>query len=326
MNLEILSNARNKVGSENYTNEFVMPLPTLLDAENKEMYMRILNISYPLTIENVKKETCGVRIKLSFPATSDSGIELKYETDMMYIPGGSYTLEKLLSVLNSYVNEYDVEFSILNGGRIGVTYSIQREYWFSDATITVSGKGVPNQIWQVFSQNTDEGDELEIEITDTLQYILGLKQIIVHPVVEEYKKDVTSYFRLTGMSVDQATFDSYNLFHFMNKANKKGNNNFACSYMSKFLPDISGGVDKMFIYCEELEMSIVGDTYARLLAMVPLKAKNRGTGALCVYTPPDVRRKLIKSRIDQFTIGLYDSTYTLIPFSSGTISIECVIE
>jgi hypothetical protein len=96
--------------------------------------------------------------------------------------------------------------------------------------------------------------------------------------------------------------------------------------MSKFLPDISGGVDKMFIYCEELEMSIVGDTYARLLAMVPLKAKNRGTGALCVYTPPDVRRKLIKSRIDQFTIGLYDSTYTLIPFSSGTISIECVIE
>ena len=77
MNLQIVSNARNKVGSENYTNEFVMPLPTLLDAENKEMYMRILNISYPLTIENVKKETCGVRIKLSFPATSDSGIELR---------------------------------------------------------------------------------------------------------------------------------------------------------------------------------------------------------------------------------------------------------
>ena len=105
MNLQIVSNAENKVGGENYTNEFVMPLPTILDAENKEMFMRVLNISYLLTIEHVRSDTCGIRIKLSFPATSDSGIELKYETDMMYIPGGYYTLEKLLNVINSYVNE-----------------------------------------------------------------------------------------------------------------------------------------------------------------------------------------------------------------------------
>jgi hypothetical protein len=71
MNLQIVSNARNEVGGENYTNQFVMPLPTLLDAENKEMFVRVLNISYPLTIENVRKETCGIHVKLSFPTTSD---------------------------------------------------------------------------------------------------------------------------------------------------------------------------------------------------------------------------------------------------------------
>ena len=323
MNLQIVSNAKNRIGGENYTNEFVMPLPTILDAENKEMFMRVLNISYPLTIENIRERTCGIRIKLSFPTTSDSGIELKYETDMMYLPAGYYTLEKLLNTLNSYVDEYDVQFLILNGGRVGVSYSIEREYWFSDETIKESGKDTPEQIFQTFSQNTDNGDELEIEITDTLKYILGLTEITVHPLVTEYK---SNYFTLTGSSVDYATFNSYNWFHFMNKANKQGDNSFATSYMGKFLPDISDGIDKMFIYCEELEMSIVGDTYGRLLAIVPLKAKDRGNAALCVYTPADTRRKLIKARVNQLSIGLYDTTHKLIPFSGGTVNIECIIE
>ncbi|CAB4006572.1 Hypothetical predicted protein [Paramuricea clavata] len=90
-----------------------MPLPTHLDAENKDLFMRVLNISYPLTIENVKKDTCGVHIKLCFPTTSHLGIEIKYEMDMMHLPAGYYTLEKLINVLNSYVSEYDIQFSIL---------------------------------------------------------------------------------------------------------------------------------------------------------------------------------------------------------------------
>ena len=192
---------------------------------------------------------------------------------MMYVPAGYYTLEKLINVINSYVSEYDVQFSVLNGGRIGVTYNIQRDYWFSDATITMANQGTPAQIFQVFPQNTDDGNELEIEITDTLKYILGLREITIHPLVKEFKdNDVT----LTGTSIDKATFDSYNWFHFMNKANKQGQNSFACSYMGKNLPDISDGIDKMFIYCDQVEMSIVGDTYARLLAIVPLKPKDRG--------------------------------------------------
>jgi hypothetical protein len=169
-------------------------------------------------------------------------------------------------------------------------------------------------------------DELEIEMTTTLQYILGMKEIIVHPLVMEHKSSLINYFDLTGWVVDQKTFDSYNWYHFMNKANKKDANGFACSYMGKILPDISDGIDKMFIYCDQVEMLVVGDTYARLLAIVPLKPKDRGNGSLCVYTPPDIRRKLIKSRINQFNIGLYDTTHTLIPFSGGTVNIECVIK
>ena len=89
---------------------------------------------------------------------------------------------------------------------------------------------------------------------------------------------------------------------------------------------MSDGIDKMFICCEEVENSIVGDTYARLLAIVPLKAKDRGSGALYTYTPPNIQRKLVKARINELNIGIYDTTFTLIPFSGGTVNIEYVIE
>ena len=293
------------MGGENFTNSFVMPLPTIFDAENKDMYMRVLNLSYPLTIENVKEETCGIRIRLAFSATSDSGIELKYETDM-FIPPGYYTLVKLIDVINSYVDEYDVKFTILNGGRIGVTYNITWNYWHSDDTIQYTNKGLPAQYFQKWPQITDYGDELEIELTPTLKYMLGMNDFRVHPLVQNFK---TNYFDLTGISIDAATIRGYNWFHFMNKACKEGNNPFACSYMGKFLPDISDGIDKMFIYCDEVENSIVCDTYARLLAIVPLKAKDGGNGALCMYTQPNIRRKLIKARINQLNIGLYDTTH-----------------
>ena len=39
MNVQIVSNAMNQVGGVNYTNKFVMPLPTLLDGENNCLCM-----------------------------------------------------------------------------------------------------------------------------------------------------------------------------------------------------------------------------------------------------------------------------------------------
>ncbi|CAB3982219.1 Hypothetical predicted protein [Paramuricea clavata] len=315
MNVQIVSNARNDVGGTNYTNEFVMPLPTLLDAENKELFMKVLNFSYPLTIENVQNKQCGVQL------TSDSGIEIKFKTDM-FLPPGAYTLEKLLDTLNTFVSEYDVNFTVLNNGRIGVTYNIEREYWHSDIHIQRLGTKPPHQVYQIFSQNTDNGDEFEIKFTESLEYMLGVRKLIVHPDVAETKLkwESGSFFFPNHL---QPPHDWY---RFMNKTNDSGNNNFACSFMGQALPDISNGIDKMFVYCDQLEMSIVGDTYAPLLAIVPLKARDWGSGALCVYTPPNTRHKLIKSKINEFKIAIYDTTHTLIPFSSGTVNIECVVE
>ena len=48
----------------------------------------------------------------------------------MFIPPRYYTLEKLVEVINSYVDEYDVKFMILNGGRVGVTYNIVWDYLY----------------------------------------------------------------------------------------------------------------------------------------------------------------------------------------------------
>ncbi|CAB3977904.1 Hypothetical predicted protein [Paramuricea clavata] len=292
-----------------------MPLPTLLDAENKELFMRVLNFSYPLTIENVKHEQCGVQLFMRFPTQSDSGIEINFKTHMMYLPEGSYTLQKLIDTLNTFVSEYDVNFTILNNSRIGVTYSIEREYWHSDETIKRVGSKPPHQIFNVFSQNTDNGDEFEMVFTESLEYMLGMREIKLHPDVIK-KKLQRSLFPSTIKAS----------FYYMNKTNASGDNKFACSFMGKALPDISNGVDKMFVYCEQLEMSVVGDTYAPLLIIVPLNNNDRGSGALQVYTPPNTRRRLIKSKIDQFKVTIYDTTHTLIPFTSGTVNIECVVE
>ena len=126
MNLQIVSNAKNITGGENFTNEFVMPLSTILDTENRDMYIRVLNISYPLTIQNVLKNKCGIAVRMKFPVVGNNiNINVKYETDMMYLLPGYYTLKEMVNTLNAFVDEYDITFKILNGGRIGVSYSIE---------------------------------------------------------------------------------------------------------------------------------------------------------------------------------------------------------
>jgi hypothetical protein len=63
MNIQIVSNARNKEGGVNYNNVFTMPLPKEIDAENERKSIRILNVTYPQSIANVHEEQCGIRIK-----------------------------------------------------------------------------------------------------------------------------------------------------------------------------------------------------------------------------------------------------------------------
>jgi hypothetical protein len=98
------------------------------------------------------------------------------------------------------------------------------------------------------------------------------------------------------------------------------------AYWGKRMTDIMDGVNKMFVYCDEVEASIVGDSKSKLLAIVPIELNGQGTGQLFSYSPPSIPKKLIKSKITQLHIKLCDSSNRLIPFDAGTVNIECVVE
>jgi hypothetical protein len=73
----------------------VMPLPEIIDNEKK--IIRVLNVSYPLTIDNVAEKKCGICVHFHFRLFRDVGsidCSIKYRTNRMYLPAGYYTLEK----------------------------------------------------------------------------------------------------------------------------------------------------------------------------------------------------------------------------------------
>jgi hypothetical protein len=76
--------------------------------------------------------------------------------------------------------------------------------------------------------------------------------------------------------------------------NKHGNGVVAQTFYGKWLPDMTNGINQMFIYCDEVLPSIVGNTKSQLLARVSIQSEGQGSRTLCTYTPPDVPRQLIK--------------------------------
>jgi hypothetical protein len=146
--------------------------------------------------------------------------------------------------LNSYVEEYDIKFTILNGGRIGVTYNTIWNYFYSDSSKIVTGQSNPNQVFEKHTHTSLVGDEVEIELTKTLQYMLGMDDLVVHPLVQELKKFILQY---------NPSVKDNNWFYFMNIACQKGDYPFATTYMGKYLPDINNRLDRMFIYCDQVE-------------------------------------------------------------------------
>jgi hypothetical protein len=127
MNVQIVSNTPNLVGSENFNNDFVMPLPEVIDGENEKKTIRVPNVSYPLTIENVEENSCGIRIHYHFSLFQQTGLidaSIKYSSNWIYLPAGYYTVGHMVASINSFVNEYELFFTVLNGGRIGVSFNV----------------------------------------------------------------------------------------------------------------------------------------------------------------------------------------------------------
>jgi hypothetical protein len=90
--------------------------------------------------------------------------------------------------------------------------------------------------------------------------------------------------------------------------------------------DMSNGVKKLYIYCDKVEQSIVGDVKARLLVAIPIRVEDQGSALLRTYEPPTIVRGLIKNKILAFHVQIHDVSFTPILFTSGSLAIEAVIE
>lgn len=282
MNLLIVSDSTNKIGATNYNNEFTMTLNECIDAENKNMYIRVLNVSYPCTIKNVLDKDCHFQLRIKFLNFKHGNpCEITFDTGIVHIPSGFYTLGALIDILNNYLEEYDVTFEKTKYGKVAVHYAFQYEHWYIQSQSN-TGLSFDQRELNVF-QKSDMAlsMELGIQFSEKLKYMLGF---------EEYQ------------TVNYRTF-----------------------FGSK-LPDIMDGVNKIFIYCDQVEASVVGDTKSRLLVVVPIDVSRQGTGQLFSYAPSDTKKKLIKAKIPNFKLTLCDSSSRLIPFDAGSVSIECLLE
>jgi hypothetical protein len=320
MNVQIYSNTPNKEGGTNYNNEFTMTLPEQVDAEKKTIC--VLNVTYPLAIENVEEKSCGIRLTYLFSLFREhdrTGFTLdevlKYDTGWLYLPPGFYTLEKLLTELNNYVNEYDMHFMVLSGGRVGVSFNVSDIsfiYRYDDTDLIKSLK----------YKIDDPLNDIKFEMTKDLKYMLGLETWVVHPDVANASFNRQQLWKgYTQLEIILTTFYLYQ----SRVGNGHTNVNWA-SFYGKYLPDMTNGKTRMFIYCNEVVPSIVGDTRAPLLANLKINIESMGRGDVYSHDPSSVTRELINSKIQHLHIRICDIENKLVQFSAGTVGIECVIE
>jgi predicted component of type VI protein secretion system len=84
MNLQIISDSQNHVGTTNHTNEFTMSLNHEIDAENNNTYIRVLNVCYPLTVKNVLEDDCWLQIKFDFKDFKSKSIHTPNSTILYF--------------------------------------------------------------------------------------------------------------------------------------------------------------------------------------------------------------------------------------------------
>ena len=319
MNVKILSNTPNAEGNTNYNNKFAMSLPEQIDAENGLKVIRVLNVTYPLTIDNVAPKSCGIRLKYMWSAFrgkqrifNPPTEVIRFETPWLFVPAGYYTLPKLLEVLNAYLNEYGVYFMALPSKRIGVTLNV------SGLTFThryTSGDPVTSITYE------NDGDEksVEFEMTKDLKYMLGLEEWVLHPKVNS---EVAS----RGWEKDTPLFQIISTVYLEMNAFIKPYNPALGTFYGKHLPDMTNGLTRMFIYCDEVVDSVIGNTHGKILVMLQIETAAMGSSHLYTYTCPETIVKLVRSKIDKFHIKVCDSEFNLIQFSAGTLGLECIVE
>ena len=65
---------------------------------------------------------------------SGNNNKFTYDTRKIYIPEGVYNLEKILKVMNNYMEEYSIKISLDAGGKINIKWNSFFQSWFMQET------------------------------------------------------------------------------------------------------------------------------------------------------------------------------------------------
>ena len=152
------------------------------------------------------------------------------------------------------------DYSHLKSWRLFHPYSAEPVNLSSTSGVAWSYSGQPFPKLAKFAGGHFPSVKLEITFSDSLKYMLGFDD-------------------------DKITFQSENEW-------VQENIEPAQSVRAKYLPDIENGVSNLYIYCNELESSIVGDSNSELLCIIPLSnQQEQPIGANISYRPPSTRKK-----------------------------------
>ncbi len=178
MNLQIISDSQNQVGTTNHTNDFTMSLNHEIDAENNDAYIRVLNVCYPLTVKNVLEDDCWIQIRFVFKdfKNTNTSCKVSFDSGKIYLPSGVYTLDNLLRVINSHTEQYDIILSKTCEGNIGVHLTFDNEYWFQQFK-SVDGLNYPNNYFHTLFKTPLSGYAVNFDYSTKLQYMLGLDKV-----------------------------------------------------------------------------------------------------------------------------------------------------
>lgn len=81
--------------------------------------------------------------------------------------------------------------------------------------------------------------------------------------------------------------------------------------------DISAGIHSLYVYCDLVEPSFVGDTFSNILRSVNINHTDPfGKDCECIFNPIQYYR-LSRSKFQRIGIGLYDDAGEVIPFKFG---------
>ena len=144
-----------------------------------------------------------------------------------------------------------------------------------------------------FKELCDQNPYLKLTNSIEFRHDYALKRVFVH-----MDKDAIGYVMFSKKLQYMLGFED----KFLN--NKK--------MMAKYPPDMRGGVESLYVYCDVIENQFIGDTRAPLLRIVPVRGHyNEIIGE--VYTSPHYVPVLKK----EFEISIKTDRDELVPFQFG---------